>query len=459
MSQRLRVGALFIGLAAIASACGGEDGKDGPRGPAGAQGPKGDPGDRGPAGPEGPAGEEGPEGPEGPIGPEGPPGDGMGGATSGLSSGCLSPCHGFTGIVEQWKTSTHYATYVANLGGEEVDSWTGTSACGNCHALDAIEQRLAGNVRYQGTTGPAHVEDGQINYPNSTASNRISEATYLGHASVAVVHCTTCHEVTEDNDPHRTGEPWTAGSFPLRVPSGDGDEAWLEKSSQEGLSDGVAGGEYGVGNVCMWCHKSRKDVTNYITGTTSFTNANWGPHQGPHADIFSGKGGYHYASLQYDSSSHQALETGCVHCHMAPTESNEGIGNHSFAPQLSSCKSAGCHVNAVSFDVIGGQTEMKNRLRQLRTELRDWLTRSGSAPYDGLTDAQIADENFAEDKVRPGTTGLTKDEAGAVYNYLLIARGGAGGIHNPLYVKQLIFDSYRAVTNMNPPGVATRPAP
>jgi hypothetical protein len=375
-----------------------------------------------------------------------------------LNVGCLGPCHGFSGIVEQWKTSTHFATYVANLGGEEVESWTGTSACGNCHSIDGIEQRLADNVRYVGTSGPANATEGQINYLNST-TNKISESTYAGHATVAVVHCTTCHEVSDETDPHRTGAAYESGAFPLRVPSGATDEAYIEKSSAVGVSDGTAIGAYGAGNACIWCHKSRKDVTNYITASNNLSNR-WGPHQGPHADVFSGKGGYHYAGKTYDNSSHQALEKGCVSCHMGSVAANNGIGNHSFAPALSSCKSAGCHVNATSFDVIGGQTDMKGSLRELREALNTagWLTRAEAAPFDALTPAQIADENFAEDSPR-SATGLTAAQAGAVYNYLLIARGGAGGIHNPLYVRQLIFDSYFEVEGEAPPSLQTRPAP
>lgn len=375
-----------------------------------------------------------------------------------LNVGCLSPCHGFTGIVEQWKTSTHFATYVANLGGEEVESWTGTSACGNCHSIDGVQQRLDENVRYIGTTGPTNVAEGQINYLNST-TNKISESTYAGHATVAVVHCTTCHNVTDETDPHRTGEVYEAGSFPLRVPSGPNDEAYIEKSATVGVSEGTPVGAYGSGNACIWCHKSRKDVTNYITASNTLTNR-WGPHEGPQADVFSGKGGYHYAGKTYDSSSHQALEKGCVSCHMGSTEANAGIGDHSFTPALSSCKSAGCHANATSFDVIGGQTAMKQSLRELRGALNTagWLTRSAAAPFEALTSAQVADDNFAEDTARPAS-GLTAAQAGAVYNYLIVARGGAGGIHNPLYVRQLIFDAYFEVTASAPPSMQTRPHP
>lgn len=446
-------------FAAAMAACGGDDGATGARGPAGAQGPRGE------VGPTGETGEPGPAGPAGPQGPSGAAGSGDGGAggviEGTLNVGCLSPCHGFTGIVEQWKTSTHFATYVANLGGEEVDSWTGTSACGNCHSIDAVEQRLAENVRYLGSTGPVNVASGQVGYVNDSGpSPKIAESTYAGDATVAVVHCTTCHEVTDETDPHRTGAVYEPGSFPLRVPSGPSDEAFIEKSSAVGVSDGTAIGAYGAGNACIWCHKSRKDVTNYIMPTGNSLSTRFGPHQGPHADVFSGKGGYHYASKTYDSSSHQALEKGCVSCHMGSVAANGGIGDHSFAPTLSSCKSAGCHVAATSFDVIGGQTDMKSSLRELRGALNDlhWLTRAEAAPFDDLTPAQLADDNFTEDSPK-AAAGLTGPQAGAVYNYLLIARGGAGGIHNPLYVRQLIFDSYFELTGDPPPSMLTRPHP
>lgn len=468
MLKRQHVYAGFLILAALGPACSGDDGKDGAIGPAGAQGKQGDPGEKGDKGDPGPQGPAGPEGPQGPAGSStagaGAGGEptGMAGAanTPGLSAGCLSPCHGFTGLVEQWKTSTHFATYIANLGGEEVDSWTGTQACGNCHANDAIQQRLDGNVRHIGDNGPVNVAHGQINYLNSKTS-KIAEATYAGHSMVAVVHCTTCHNVTDENDPHRTGKAYEPGSFPLRVPTGSDEQAYIEKSSAVGVSDGTPAGKYGVGNACMWCHKSRKDVTNFITASNSLTSVYWGPHEGPQTDIFTGEGGYHYAGKTYDNSSHQGLKKGCVSCHMPGDAAvNEGIGDHSFAAKLSACSKGGCHDKPTSFDIVGAQTAMKSTLRELRQALNDkgWLTRATTAPFDALTPAQLADDNFAQDVARPNPTALNADNAGALYNYFLIARGAAGGIHNPLYVKQLIFDSYFAVVGSKPSTLPNRPA-
>ena len=103
-------------------------------------------------GPEGPPGaivfvEGGTPGQPGPAGPVGPPGPSglatLDGGTS-LTTSCMMPCHGFKGIVAQWKTSTHYFGAIANT--DEVPTWTGPGPCGNCHSGDGLEQRLASNV-------------------------------------------------------------------------------------------------------------------------------------------------------------------------------------------------------------------------------------------------------------------------------------------------------------------------
>jgi hypothetical protein len=452
--------ALALGLGGVASlSCSGSDGKDGATGPAGPKGDKGapgGPGGQGPEGPEGPAGPAGPTGPQGPKGDPGTPGgeagsSGAGGESNGggtvpagtLNVSCMVPCHTFAGIVEQWKTSRHYATYVANLGGDEAESWTGAKACGNCHAEDGVQQRLAGNVTYSGTTGPTELANGQLNYKDS-GSGKISEIVYAGQATVAVVGCPTCHNDDAAHDPHVTGKAnYERGDFPLRVPSGSNDYAIVEKSSAVGTSDGTQV-KYNAGNACMWCHKSRKDVTNYITATQNITSNTWGPHEGPAADIYSGTGGYEWPTQgAYSNSSHQRFTKGCVQCHMPPVDANLGIGDHSFYPQLAVCTSM-CHQDAKNFDVSGGQTAVKSYLQTLRELLNTdgLLTRDGTTP---LVDPDLHDQNFNEDNALP-KNGVTADEAGALYNYFLIARASGYGVHNPNYIKDLLHDS---VVKMN----------
>jgi hypothetical protein len=415
-------------------ACSGSDGKDGATGQTGDQGDPGEPGKDGADGAMGDPGAPGKDGADGADGAMGDPGTAPEGT---LNTSCLGPCHGFTGIVEQWKTSRHFATYIANLGGDEAETWTGQTACGNCHAIDGIEQRLANNVKFNGGTGPTELAHGQINYKNS-GSSAIAESAYAGHANVAVVHCSTCHDTSPDNDPHLTGDVYAEGSFPLRVPSGDADYAVIEKSSAVGTSDGTRV-QYGKGNACIWCHKSRKDITNYVTGPTKVTSAYWGPHEGPHADVFTGKGGYQYTGKTYTAGSHQSFADGCVTCHMPAVASNMSVGDHSFQPQLSACKT--CHVDPEA-TLATGESRTITKLSRLRDALNalDLLSRDGTTKLD----VPATDTDFASDVALPHPATVTADVAGALYNYFLFARGGAMGAHNPMYTSQLLYDSIQA---------------
>lgn len=432
-------------LGVLVASCAGRDGKDGLTGATGSQGADGEAAGAGPAGPPGPIGKTGPMGADGVDG--------------GLNVSCLSPCHGFTGIVAQWQTSTHYAAYVSNLGGAEVASWTGATSCGNCHAIDAIAQRAASNVGFVGAAGPLDLPAGQLGYISSIDKSR-KEGTYAGQATVAQVHCTTCHDVTTSNDPHVTGaSEYVKGSFPLRVATGKADQTLIERSSAPGVADGTPAGKFNLGNVCISCHRSRQDVTNYISASNSITSSHWGPHEGPQADVYSGKGGYSYPGMTYGNSSHQAFSDGCVDCHMPAIEANQGIGNHSFYAQLSACQHQGCHVNAKSFDVIGGQSAMRANLQELRVVLNTagFLTRSAAAPYLALTPAELLDPAFNLDQALPGAKNVPAATAGALYNYILLARGSADGVHNPVYTRELIFDSYKALTGLAPTSLPTRP--
>src|SRR6478609_6772012 len=426
-----------VAVALALFGCAGDDGKDGATGPAGAKGEKGD---TGPAGPKGPQGDQGDPGAQGEPGEQGPPGDGAGGDSGvpvgTLNASCMKPCHTFAGIVEQWKTSRHYATYISNLGGDEVDSWTGAKACGNCHASDGPELRISGNVTHAGSqTGPVGLSHGQLNYKDSQSA--IKEIVYAGQTTVAVVGCGTCHDNSPEHDPHVTGADYKPGAFPLRVPTGDAEYALIEKSSAIGTSDGTQAGNYREGNACIWCHKSRKDVTNYIPTTAtsiSVTSTTWGPHEGPDADVYSGAGGYHYAGKTYGNSSHQNFKKGCVQCHMPPVAENGGIGNHSFYPQTSACQT--CHAGTTNFDVLGGQSQVKQWLQMLRTKLNTMqlLTRDGVNP---LSSTDLSDTEFEADESLPaaaagavGRPAVQGPTAGALYNYFVMARGSGFGVHN-----------------------------
>ena len=433
----------LLAIAGSATACTGPTGPQGESGEAGVSGAQGTPGPAGPSGPQGPAG---------------PGGTSIDGGVASIPTSCLSPCHGFEGVVSQFKASVHYSAYVTNIGTATADEWTAPgAACGNCHAIDALEQRAAGTV---GTTNGgvvANLKSGELSFFDPVKKS-VGEATYAGSASVAEVYCTTCHAVTDANDPHRTGATWTPGSFPLRVPSDATSVSFIEKSASTAAITGSSAGALGASNTCIWCHKSRKDVTSYITASNVLTSTHWGPHEGPQADVFSAKGGYQYSGKTYGTSTHQ-VKLGCIDCHMPGVVANSGVVDHSFNPRLSACQN--CHVGATSFDMNGGQSLIKAAMHELQVALNGIgaLTRSTAAPYQPLAASELADSAFDLDQTRPGggadggPSVLTADQAGALYNYIIVARGGAMGVHNPKYVQQLVFDSYVAITGQPPTSI------
>jgi hypothetical protein len=369
--------------------------------------------------------------------------------------------------VAQYQTSVHYTEYLVNVSSATPEAeWTTTgAACGNCHAIDAFQQRTTGNVGTAGNGTVANLASGELQY-RDPATGALSTSTYLGTATVAEVYCTTCHAVTNANDPHKTGLPWTAGSFPLYV-SEDGGAINIERSPSTAAvtgtqASGPNGGNFGPGATCMWCHRSRVDVTNYLTSTgNKITSPYWGPHEGPQADLFTGVGAYEYVGATYGEATHEQ-KLSCVDCHMVPMATNGNVPDHSFAPQLSAC--LGCHAGATSFDMSGYETDIQTLLTEFEVVLsgEGLLTRASSPPYLPLTAAQFGDGNWADDLPSPGgsvdggLTALTEDQAGAIYNYILVARGGAYGVHNPKYIGEILYDSYAALTG-SPPTDFARP--
>ncbi len=418
-------------------------------------------GETGPAGPEGAAGAPGATGPTGATGPAGPGFADAGGVDAAMT-GCTQPCHGFGNVVDQWKFSGHYK--ISAMADEEP-VWTSAAACGNCHAVDGIERRVAGTVAIADGGTSSDITSGHLTY--KPASGAPTEAIYSGYGKNAIIHCTTCHAFTPTNDPHNTGK-YEPGSAPLRVAAGPDDEAFIEKSPNDSGVTGQPAGKWKAGNTCVFCHKSRKDITFYITASNKMNSPYWGPHEGPQADLYSGKGGYQFASETYGTSPHTTVANGCVSCHMVEVASNKNTPDHSMIPGVTFCKT--CHTTyaGTTYDIQSGQSTVRAGLKELQAALnaRGLLTRSSAAPYMPLSDSELNDGAFYLDKTRPksGTDGdggvvdqtLNANDAGAVYNYLIIARGKDYGVHNPTYTKQLLWDSIKQIKGSTPTFMSAR---
>ncbi len=92
------------------------------------------------------------------------------------------------------------------------------------------------------------------------------------------------------------------------------------------------------------------------------------------------------------------------------------------------------------------------------------LTRAAAAPYGPLDADDLADNQFHLDSVRPGggaggaNVVADRPTAGALYNYLIIARSKDFGVHNPTYAKQLLWDSINQIKKtVKPTSLAARP--
>jgi hypothetical protein len=89
----------------------------------------------------------------------------MTGDGGAIPTSCLSPCHGFNGVVAQYHGSTHYMVYLANVNSAEAQTWTTPGLpCGNCHAIDALQQRTGGNVGTAHDGGVANLSSGELVY-------------------------------------------------------------------------------------------------------------------------------------------------------------------------------------------------------------------------------------------------------------------------------------------------------
>jgi hypothetical protein len=475
-------------------------------------GPKGDKGDPGAMGAMGTMGVKGDPGAKGDKGDPGMPG-----ATA--APGCLAPCHGVSGgIVEQWKSSAHYKVFSERIGTAYGEgSWLNPgSSCGDCHAIDGIAQRVAGKVGPAMGMGPTNVASGQINYQSSAMGVPIIgvEAPYNGSAALAQVHCTTCHKVDATKDPHQTGKGFTAGDWPQQAPSSG--QPYIEKSPDSaGAVTGTAIGPmagFAAGNTCVWCHKARTDISHYIPqvlaqNTLATNAARFGPHEGPQADVLSGKGGYEFGGKTYTSSVHATAPKGCVSCHMPPDPTNANSApDHSFYADVRGCNQMACHGTTGTFATLTSSDQAKKLNTDVTTllnQLEGLLNQAGmitrdeygvwSPKYPPLDATQtgasmggdgvgyVGDYRWNRDFVRttdkwvnPATAAplaATADVLGALYNYLLVARGGGGvwhdlpgtggnpqivGVHNPKYVRQLLIDSILA---LSPTATVTVPRP
>lgn len=202
----------------------------------------------------------------------------------------------------------------------------------------------------------------------------------------------------------------------------------------------------GSSNNCVSCHKSIRDV-NLIVNAVFDANPDdsvavsnfWGPHGSNQAEMFLGRGGYHYDGVNYSNLVHSSTFTGgCVKCHMSVT-TGFSLGGHSTnmsdgaTEHIASCNVIGCHTGGTaisSFDTYSQPSRQQ------------------------FLDTLALLEYYLDSLGLLDTIGYIRPEgiAGALYNYRFIIKDQSNGIHNPKYSMRLASSSLEYIlTYITPP--------
>ena len=148
-----------------------------------------------------------------------------------------------------------------------------------------------------------------------------------------------------------------------------------------------------------------------------------------------GEGGAEFEGTAYRTATHSQVANNCVGCHMAAvSDKNQQflLGGHVFRvitkgqePRLfndTGCME--CHVTLTLAGIDKSQAEVKELMQTLKALL--------PKQKDG-------EPKFPEDP------SLNKIQAKAAFNYHYILKDGTWGIHNPIYIRQLLQRSLEAL--------------
>lgn len=320
------------------------------------------------------------------------------------------------------------------------DGTPGTAVCGVCHEsstfLLAKQRQYHNSLHYLGET---------YDYANRTAcapchNNEGFHETLITKADTVVaaipnptpVNCRTCHNVHKKYD---------TTDFALTYK----DPVTLKYGGQTV--------DFGEGNICTKCHQARTFSPVPTVGGDSITVTyfRWGPHYGVNSNVVAGIGGFEIPGPEsYPSTNPHKnfIKDGCVTCHMAPSIYSV-VGGHSFKMEgelegseiqnVSACASTNCHPGATKFDIDGKVTEIKDLIAQLRQLLID----KGLLDVSRNTDGNVLSEYIMLPGNKPKK--FSAVEAGAVLNYLILAKDRSNGIHNYKYTKALLVNTINAL--------------
>jgi hypothetical protein len=184
-------------------------------------------------------------------------------------------------------------------------------------------------------------------------------------------------------------------------------------------------------NLCANCHQSRRAEPNVSDPGETFeiSSTHYGPHHGAQANVLWGVG---FAEIEGSTdypapgSGHAAMGGTCVACHMY--DYAEGEGGHSFTPRVEFC--VACHAGAEDFDINGFQTDIHDKLVQLR---------------DRLVDLGVVEYVEEDEAYEPIVGTYPMIQAQAFFNWIGLEEDRSKGAHNPSYYEALLDNTLEAL--------------
>ncbi|BDQ03559.1 multiheme c-type cytochrome [Ignavibacterium sp.] len=360
-----------------------------------------------------------------------------------------------------------------------------TIGCENCHgAAGSHPGTLTGNnitgdisqsdmlLANSGNCGQCHDEPWRHNryaqWENSVHSEALWSNSFAQGSSSqnnSLNNCIRCHDgrgfvnFTKGQTTNTTG--WTSarhtmiGCATCHDPHGNGNEYALRPTpvGSDTLGNGYSyTGMGGKGNICMNCHKARRDNVTYTQ--TNVTSSHWGPHHSVQTDVFLGQNAAEFTS-SYLSGSHKfAVGDACVTCHMVATVdtgnvNRDKVGQHSFKlynPDTGYEHTAACtpchgtisgwndFMALTDYDGDGTVESIPNELEGLLQVIRILLPPTG---IDSISWQMIRDMND-----------LTVRKA--YWNYQLVNNDGSKGMHNSKFAFDVLLKTKVALGQVIP---------
>lgn len=306
-----------------------------------------------------------------------------------------------------------------------IDGKDGAQTCGECHNmsefLTAKIEQYNHSIHATGANTNRSTADCARCHTSMGFRNFITDSTQVDIEDATPINCRTCHPIHES---------YTIDDFALRT------------TDSILLMTGDVLYNYGNSNLCVNCHQSRPiDPYPDLNGPDfTLTNARYGPHHGPQANMFMATGPVKIqGSMAYLNSAHTRMVTsGCVTCHMSPA-SGVLAGGHQMGVKYTSesgaesyqytgCFTTDCHGTVAEINglIVPNRAEITDLLEQLKTR----LTEKGLLNSKDLVPVPIT---------------LTQLQAAAILNYKFVEEDKSYGAHNFRFTKALLVNTIESL--------------